>query len=161
MSSLLLTTAMIIHVAMMPITQQETVWWRTSGAAVLGEHDPDHCSLFIYNESTGVVFSWFGDQEVVEFENSSWHYPPATLLSVSVRIGDAWLSDNPDHKMPAQADGDMMVVPLKVPVLESLLHSATTVTLTTDDNSQTKFVTTQRKMTDLLAAVDRCRKVTH
>ena len=136
----------------------QTVWWRTNGAVVVGFHKSDDCSLLLYHasEDQGLAITWGKQSYEVELVDFGKQFESAPA---AIQIGNTWLND--PGRLDARATGDGHALTVALPTSpESLISSADHVTIKLQ-HMETTLPLPHAKMPALMAAVGRCRRSLH
>lgn len=153
------------------VTSDQTVWWRTADAAVIGFHSPNECAMFLYNNVRAVVITWGKNNQKLGIEDRSLQLTSPEPVPVAVQIGPTWIGDPNKPNLMAYGSGDYVTLPLEQPrfhlgaaqdewlhFIDHLLVSADHVTFKML-NTQITYETPRGKLPALLAAADSCRKL--
>lgn len=137
---------------------KETVWWHTSGGAVMQLDNA--CSLFMYNKEQAAIVSWQTDgSEMIAFQDKEFRFQNGDRLAVAIRIDDHFLSGN----LVGSGKGNILEVPLAAPI-DDFLPEAKEIEIkmanANIDTEKTVQVNTA-KMPALLSAVEKCRAMVH
>src|SRR5690349_10813797 len=144
----------IALIAIAPPASAETVWWRTTGAAVI-QLTPHDCSLFNYNNNQAVIVTWNADgSESLAVQDSQYQYDNMEL-AVLVALGNKPLDGN----LTGIGEGNIVTIDLPQPIDDQLRSAATVeVQLANVQVDQVfQFTLAKQKMPALLTAVSKCR----
>jgi hypothetical protein len=144
----------IALIAIAPPASAETVWWRTTGAAVI-QLTPHDCSLFNYNNNQAVIVTWNADgSESLAVQDSQYQYDNMEL-AVLVALGNKPLDGN----LTGIGEGNIVTIDLPQPIDDQLRSAATVeVHLANVQVDQVfQFTLAKQKMPALLTAVSKCR----
>jgi len=98
----------------------ETIWWRTTGAAVI-QLTPHDCSLFNYNNNQAVIVTWNADgSESLAVQDSQYQYDNMEL-AVLVALGNKPLDGN----LTGIGEGNIVTIDLPQPIDDQLRSAAT------------------------------------
>jgi hypothetical protein len=142
--------------AIAPPASAETVWWRTTGAAViqLTQHD---CSLFNYNNNQAVIVKWSANgSESLAVQDSQYQYDNMEF-AVLVELGNKPLDGN----LTGTGEGNIVTIDLPQPI-DDQLRSAATVEVhlaNVQVDHVFQFTLAKQKMPALLTAVSKCRAI--
>ena len=151
-------------------TSDQTIWWRTDGAAVIEFHGTNECAMFFYDNSHTVIITWGkGDHETIGVEDSSLQLTQGVAVPIAVQIGATWIGDPNLPDLMAYGSGHDLAVPLEssllsiakdqwVPFFDHIIVGADHITFKMPDTEIT-YDTPQSKLPALVAAVDKCRKM--
>lgn len=129
----------------------DTIWWRTEGASVVGMHDTKECMLLFLNQDRGVGFTWLHDLKKVSVQDSRLILGDGQVVQMTAQIGTTSLGDFAAVGVPGYAAG------IVAQQLEPLLRVADKITIKVDD-TELQFAVNRSKMSALLDAVDKCRR---
>ena len=146
----------ITLIAIAPPASAETVWWRTTGAAVI-QLTPHDCSLFNYNNNQAVIVTWNADgSESLAVQDSQYQYDNMEF-AVLVALGNKPLDGN----LTGTGEGNIVTIGLPQPIDDQLRNAATVeVHLANVQVDQVfQFTLAKQKMPALLRAVSQCRAI--
>lgn len=156
---ILATCIVLPAAAASPRHKGETIWWRTTDAAVV-EFNHNRCTMLLYNARHAFAFTWRRSSTALDVEDPAGRFPSSPKIPAAVRIGDTWLG-HPRHpgELNRTAIGDtrFRFITLDQP-LEPLLAKSRSVTLHLAARDATVLID-HTKMPALLRALAKCRRV--
>lgn len=142
-----------------PQHKGETIWWRTSGAAVV-EFNRERCAMLLYNSQNAFVFTWRRSGTTLSVEDNAGGFPSSREIPAAVQIGRTWLG-NPAHEgelnLTATGDNVFRAITLTQPA-EPLLAETRSIKLRLAVGG-VQIRVDHGKMPALLRAVKKCRRV--
>jgi len=140
----------------MPIkTMADTVWWRTSRAAVLQLSNV--CSLFVYNADQAAIITWNASgAESVALQDRRFRFETNARIAVVLRIDSTPISGD----AIGTGTRNILTVPVQPNLDDVLLNGSTVNARIVVDGEVIEFnMELNEKMAVLMTAVGKCRTV--